>query len=67
MKPGNTFTNRSNSRRHAEQSLPDASAYMADYERQRRYYFRDEDNSGHRYQEQSFESIFIIPRPGTLR
>ncbi len=60
MKPGNTFTHRSNSRLQAKRTLPGASAYMADYERQRRYYFRDEDNSGYRRDEQSFESVFVI-------
>lgn len=67
MKPGNTFTHRSNSRIQAKRALPDATAYMADYERQRRYYFRDDDNSGYRREEQSFESVFVISQLAVLR
>ena len=67
MKPGNAFTNRSSSRLHAKRALPDASAYMADYERQRRYYFRDDDNSAYRREEQSFESVFVISQLSLLK
>ena len=61
MKPENTFTRKPNSRRQSEQALQNPYSYMADYDKQRRYYFRDEDNSRYRHEEQEFESIFINP------
>jgi hypothetical protein len=61
MIPGNTFTDRANSRRGSTQARQTSDAYMADYDKQRRYYFRDEDNSRYRHEEQQFESIFLIP------
>lgn len=59
MTPGNTFTHRS-SKHQAKKNLPDHNAYMASYEKQRRYYFRDEDNSRYRQEEQQFESVYAI-------
>jgi len=63
MTPGNTFTSKLNSNRRSKRALRDSNAYMADYERQRRYYFREEDDTGYRYEEQQFESIFLLQNP----
>jgi hypothetical protein len=58
MTPGNIFAHRTNKGYQAKKNSPDHNAYMASYEKQRRYYFRDEDNSRYRYEEQQFESVY---------
>jgi hypothetical protein len=58
MIPGRTYTEQPLKKRRSQGAFDMLRAYIANYDKQRRYYYRDEDNHRHVFEEQQFEGIY---------